>query len=81
MDTFSGTELYEAFHADYDAVADRDARIYDADGRLLAAGRLSGLKLDESDGRDSVEYSFSSLHPDIPWAATHRVELAPQHTI
>jgi hypothetical protein len=77
-DTFSGRELYEAFHADYDAVTDRDARIYDAEGRLLAAGRLSGLRLDETGGGEQVEYSFSSLHPDLPWDPTHRVELAPQ---
>ncbi|WP_019202963.1 hypothetical protein [Tsukamurella sp. 1534] len=80
MDTFTGRELYEAFHADYDAVMERDAQIYDAQGRLLARGRLAGLKLDESGGRESVEYSFSSLHPDIPWAPEHRIELAPQPT-
>ncbi|BDD82697.1 hypothetical protein TPB0596_24600 [Tsukamurella pulmonis] len=78
MDTFTGRELYEAFHADYDAVTDRDARIYDAQGRLLAAGRLAGLRLDESSGAEVVEYSFTSLHPDLPWDAAHRIELAPQ---
>lgn len=78
MDTYSGSELYEAFHADYDAVTDRDARIYDAEGRLVATGRLSGLRLDESSGSEVVEYSFVSLHRDVPWEPTHRIELAPQ---
>lgn len=74
MDTFTGRELYEAFHADYDAITDRDARIFDAEGRLLAAGRLSGLRLDESSGTEKVEYSFLSLHDDVPWEPTHRIE-------
>ncbi|CAM3452207.1 hypothetical protein [Tsukamurella hominis] len=78
METFTGRELYEAFHADYDAVTDRDARIFDAEGRLLAAGRLSGLRLDESGGTETVEYSFLSLHDDVVWAPSHRIELAPQ---
>lgn len=78
MDTYTGRELYEAFHADYDAITDRDARIFDAEGRLLAAGRLSGLRLDESDGTEKLEYSFLSLHDDVLWEPTHRIVLAPQ---
>ncbi len=78
MDTFTGRELYEAFHADHDAITDRDARIFDSAGRLLAAGRLSGLRLDDSDGREKLEYSFLSLHDDVVWEPNHRIELAPQ---
>ncbi|KXP01387.1 MULTISPECIES: hypothetical protein [Tsukamurella] len=78
MDTFTGRELYEAFHADYDAVTERDARIYDAEGRLLARGKLAALRLDESRGGEQIEYSFSSLHGDVPWDPSHRIELAPQ---
>ncbi|GAB3127042.1 hypothetical protein GCM10027289_03990 [Tsukamurella serpentis] len=77
MDTFSGRELYEAFHADHDAITDRDARIYDAEGRLVAVGRLAGLHLVGPEGR-TVEYSFLSLHDDVAWDPTHRIELAPQ---
>ncbi|TWS24772.1 hypothetical protein FK268_05870 [Tsukamurella sputi] len=78
MDTYTGRELYEAFHADYDAITERDATIFDAEGRLLARGRLSALRLDETGGREKVEYSFSSLHGDVDWDPTHRIELAPQ---
>ncbi|TWS19901.1 hypothetical protein FK529_07055 [Tsukamurella asaccharolytica] len=78
MDTFTGRELYDAFHADFDAVTDRDARIFDAEGRLVAAGRLSGLRFDDSDGTEKVEYSFLSLHDDVLWEPTHRIVLAPQ---
>ncbi|NMD54242.1 MULTISPECIES: hypothetical protein [Tsukamurella] len=78
MDTYTGRELYEAFHADYDAITERDATIFDAEGRLLARGRLSALRLDETGGTEKLEYSFSSLHGDVAWDPTHRIELAPQ---
>ncbi len=83
MDTFTGQELYEAYHEDYDAITDRQARIFSSDGRQLTAGRLIGLRFEpvghaSADGSQEgrVLYSFGSLTPDIAWDRTHRIELA-----
>ena len=78
MDTFTGRELYEAFHADYDAVTDRDARIYDETGRLVAAGHLGRLRPVGDGASEATMYSFLSLHDDVRWEPSHRIELAPQ---
>ena len=77
MDTFSGQQLYDAFHEDYDAITERDARVYDDTGRLIARGRLLGLRLDDS-GRDHIEhtrYRFGSFAPEVEWSPSQRIEL------
>lgn len=82
MDTFSGQELYEAFHEDLDAITDRDARIYDSAGRLLVTGRLIGLRIeDEQQGAGTsggVRYRFGSMSHELEWDRSHRIELAPK---
>ncbi|GAA4388747.1 hypothetical protein [Tsukamurella soli] len=85
VDTFTGQELYDAYHEDYDAITRREARIYSRSGQELAAGRLDGLRFvpvgrPAADGSTDTEvlYSFGSLTPDIPWDRTHRIELAPR---
>jgi hypothetical protein len=80
MDTFSGQQLYDAYHEDYDAITDRDARIYDHSGNLLVTGHLLGLRFDDPKhtGKEVIRYRFGSMSPEVPWDRSHRIDLAPR---